>query len=318
MERTTPPAPPTEARPTLVVVVLNWNAAADTLACVTRVLAWQHVRSTVVVVDNASTAADRAALRAGLDAAVKLVENDANLGFTGGTNRGLETALRLGDAPVLLLNNDAVVDDQAIAQLVATLDEHPALGIVGPVLYDDQTPPRLHSAGHRDPVRHIHSSIVDLPAGDPVRPVAYVSGSVALIRAATLRRVGLLDEGYFFSTEVADFCRRAALAGYDTAVDARARAVHNLARSSPRRSTLYTYYIVRNRLRYVAKFSGRAVWLWWSAWSLYTLALALKLRLQGQPGPATAVLLALRDALAGRWGGQNDRVLAACRPYLTP
>jgi GT2 family glycosyltransferase len=300
------------------VVVLNWNAAADTLACIVRVLAWQIVRPRVIVVDNASTDDDRATLRGGLDASVTLIANDTNLGFAGGTNRGLEIALAQGDAPILLLNNDAVVNDQAVARLAATLDEQPDLGVVGPILYDDHTPPRLHSAGHRDPVRHIHSSITELPAGDPVNTVAYISGSVALIRATTLRRIGLLDEGYFFSTEVADLCRRAAQAGYRTAVDARAAAVHNLARSSPRRSTLYTYYIVRNRLRYVGKFAGRAGRLWWGAWSLYTLALALKLRLQGQPGPAMAVWLALADARSGRWGGQNERVLAACRPYLTP
>lgn len=316
MERPQASALPTEARPPVAVVVLNWNAAADTLACVARVRTWRSVQPQVIVVDNASAPDDLAALCAGLDAGVPVIVNDANLGFAGGTNRGLAAALAAGDAPVLLLNNDAVVEDRAVARLIATLDERPEIGIVGPVLYDDQDPPRLHSAGHRDPVRHIHSSIMQLPTGDPVGRVAYVSGSVALVRAAVLRRVGLLDEGYFFSTEVADFCRRAAQAGYITAVDLRATAVHNLARSSPRRSTLYTYYIVRNRLRYVSKFSGRG--LWWAAWSLYTLALAVKLRLQGQAGPATAVWLALTDALGGRWGGQNDRVLAACRPYLTP
>ena len=299
----------------VVVVMLNWNAAADTLAAVARVRAWREVRPAIVVVDNASAPADRTALRAGLAADVKRVENTVNQGFAGGTNRGLETALARGDAPVLLLNNDAAIDDHAVARLLATLDERPDLGIVGPVFYDDRTPPGIHSAGHRDLARHLHTAITRLPSGDPVFTVDYISGAAALIRGATLRRVGLLDEAYFFNTEVADFCRRAAQAGYATAVDARARAVHNLARSSPLRSTLYTYYIVRNRLRYVAKFGGRAGWLRWGGWMLYTGALAVKLRLQGQPGPATAVGLALRDALTGRWGGQNERVLDACAPH---
>jgi hypothetical protein len=86
-----------------------------------------------------------------------------------------------------------------------------------------------------------------------------------------------------------------------------------LDRSGALRMSLYTYYIVRNRLLYIHNaYSGVARRGLLTGWMIYTRLLALKLRLQGQATTATAVQMALIDAQAGRWGGQNERVLAAC------
>lgn len=307
------PAPTT---PDVAAVILNWNAAADTLACAARLAEWQTIRPHLYIVDNDSEPTDRAALIAGLarlGAPYTLLRNATNQGFAGGTNRGLEAALQAGHDPLLLLNNDAQLDEAALGQLVTTLDASPNAGIVGPLLYHGD---KILSAGNRNPATHIHT-LIDTPPAAPVYPVDYVSGSVALIRPALLHAVGLLDERYFFNTEIADLCRRAQQAGYVTLVDQRARATHDLARSSALRTSLYTYYIVRNRLLYVQNaYHGLARHGLWAGWMFYSRLLALKLRLQGHATAATAVQLARLDAQAGRWGGQNERVLHACG--LTP
>ncbi len=301
----TAPSPP-------AVIILNWNAAEDTLACVAQVAAWRSIRPHVYVVDNKSSDADRMTLSAGLarlDVAYTLIANAANQGFAGGTNRGLEAAMQAGHGPLLLLNNDARIDEAAMQQLMATLDAEPDAGVVGPLLYHEG---RLLSAGHRNVATHLHT-LITTPQPEPVYPVDYISGSVALIRADLLAAVGLLDERFFFSNEVADLCQRGRQAGYRTLVDQRARAVHDLGRSSALRTSLYTYYIVRNRLLYIHNaYSGAVRYGLLAGWMLYTRLLALKLRLQGQATTATAVQMALIDAQAKRWGGQNERVLAAC------
>jgi GT2 family glycosyltransferase len=140
--------------------------------------------------------------------------------------------------------------------------------------------------------------------------VDYISGSVALFRANFFRQVGLLDETYFFNMEVADLCQRARQQGYATAVDTRVRAQHDVDRSARWRNTLYVYYVIRNRFHYIRK-HGRG----WRLpllgfWALYGLLLSVKLRLSRQPGPAQAVWLGTLDGLTGRFGGQNERVLA--------
>lgn len=303
--------PSTESTHTLAIVLLNWNAAGDTLACLAHVATWQQVRAHIWVVDNGSHADDLSTLAAALKSlplTTTLIENNENLGFAGGTNQGLAAALAAGDQPILLLNNDARIDEPDLLCMLETLARRPEIGWVGPALYHGD---QLHSLGRRNPVLHHHTLITRRPKVD-LLPVDFISGSVALVRAEVLRQAGLLDEDYFFNTEVADLCFRARAAGYLTVVDTRARAQHNLDRSSTLRGTLYTYYIIRNRFVFIAKRYRLAAWMLTGCWAIYSLLLAFKLRWAGERGPACAVYLGLVDGVTRRWGGQNSRVLAAC------
>jgi GT2 family glycosyltransferase len=166
------------------------------------------------------------------------------------------------------------------------------------------------SAGGKSPVLHHHSHMAAPETTEPVYPVMYVPGTVILARAELFRRVGLLDEAYFFSTEVADLCMQAKSCGYLSVIDTRARAYHALSRSSNWRDTLYPYYIIRNRFLFMRKHHRWQFWLF-GFWTLYSLALALKLQLSAKPLTAQAVWLGLLDGLQGRFGGQNERVLVA-------
>ncbi len=301
----------TSAPHDVAVVILNWNAADDTIRCVQALAAWRELRPLIWVVDNASAPDDIAQIAAAYPT-VQLIRNRTNEGFAGGTNRGLEAALTATAAPILLLNNDAELDEPNMARLLATLAAHPDAGIVGPLLYTRRER-RLIAAGSRNPVLH-HKNLLPAPLMlDAAYPVDYISGSVALIRPDMLRRVGLLDEAYFFTMELADLSRRARGQGYATLVEPGAAATHDLARSAERRSTLYTYYIVRNRFRYVRKFYRLAALPLLAIWLLYGILLAAKLRSEGARSPAHAVWLGTWDGVRGRWGGQNERVLAACR-----
>ena len=138
-----------------------------------------------------------------------------------------------------------------------------------------------------------------------------VPGTAILVRAQVFRTVGLLDEDYFFASEIVDLCLLAVQHGYLSAINSRARAYHDLGRSSEFRSALHVYYIIRNRFLLIRKFHRkRKVWLV-SFWALYSLALSLKLWLKKDKAAARAVRLGLVDGLQGRFGNQNARVLAA-------
>ena len=72
--------------------------------------------------------------------------------------------------------------------------------------------------------------------------------------AACSSRSGLLDEEFFFSGEIADFCKRARDGGHRVCVDLEAEARHD-ASETPQtvRDTLYVYYSLRNRFLYAKK-----------------------------------------------------------------
>jgi len=301
----------------LAVVILNWDAAEDTIRCLRNLASWNRVSPTIFVVDNASPPESAAAIAQAYPD-IHLLRNEENLGFAGGTNRGMAEALARGNAPILLLNNDAFINEEDTIRLLRTLKENEDIGIIGPLLFDAEQKERLLSAGGKSPIKHHHTRILKLAPGAPVRPVEYVSGTAVIIKAQVLRQVGLLDENYFFSTELADLCMRAKQHGFLSTVDTRARAYHTLSRSSGLRNTLYVYYIVRNRFIYIRNSPYKVKTLFYIFWTAYSLALWLKLHLAGQPAPARAVRLGLIDGLQRRFGGQNERVLSACSKLSSP
>jgi hypothetical protein len=65
-----------------------------------------------------------------------------------------------------------------------------------------------------------------------VRQVDWVSGALMLIRRETFDEIGGFDEHFFLYWEDADFCRRAADAGWSTWYAPVAQVVHRTARAS--------------------------------------------------------------------------------------
>ncbi len=306
--------PADESLMELSVIIINWNAAADTLRCVHDLTSWPRVQPTIWVVDNASTDSQADIIRANSPSQVHLISNNTNLGYSGGNNRGLVAALAQSNAPVMLLNNDASIAEDDVIRLIETIQANPHISFVGPLLCDAEQPDKLLNAGGRNIVWH-HQSHISKIINEPVQIVDYVPGTVMVGRAETFRMVGLLDEDYFFNGETPDVCWRAKQLGYINAVDTRARAFHALGRSSRWRETLYSYYAIRNRFLFIHKFYHHLVkFFLYSFWIVYSLVLSLKLQVNGKPHAARAVRMGLWDGLRGQFGGQNEQVLAVCNP----
>jgi GT2 family glycosyltransferase len=295
----------------LSVIILNWNAADDTISCVRNFADWQQIQPTIWVIDNASED-DSADLIAQACPETNLIRNSTNQGYTGGNNRGLEKTLANSDAPVMLLNNDAKIAETDALNLLETLENNPDVGIVGPLMFDADQPDNLLNAGGQNMVRHLSSHISRISSNMPLQMVDYVPGTVLIARSEVFNTVGLLDEDYFFGGELPDFCHRAQQSGYLSVVDTRAHAFHSTERSALFRKTLYPYYIIRNRFIFIRKFYATSRILYFSFWTLYSIALSLKLRLSSQPQMAKAVWLGLADGWQQRFGNQNERVLSAC------
>ncbi|MBN1580736.1 MAG: glycosyltransferase family 2 protein [Anaerolineae bacterium] len=297
----------------LTVLILNWNAADDTVRCVQQIATWQQLHPTILVVDNASSDGSREAITQACPD-VKLLCNQVNGGFAGGNNLGIKHALASGSsAPLLLLNNDAQIGERDAIRLLQSLHENSQIGLIGPLLYDAQHKDRLLSAGSRDPALHHHSHIYHLPASGLIQIVECVPGTVILIRDQVFRTLGLLDEDYFFGSEIADLCLQARQHNILSAIDTRSKAFHHIERSLNFRSALYPYYIIRNRFLLIRKFHRKWRALLYAFWALYSLALACRVRIGRQRATARAIYFGLVDGLKGRFGGQNERILRQVR-----
>src|SRR5664279_2479168 len=96
------------------IILLNWNGWQDTIACVESCRKLSYPNFRILIVDNGSTDNSEAILRERLPD-IELLQTGANLGFAGGNNVGIRHALAQGADYVWLLNNDTVVDAEALS-----------------------------------------------------------------------------------------------------------------------------------------------------------------------------------------------------------
>lgn len=217
---------------------------------------------------------------------------------------GLRRAFAAGADYVFLVNNDTLVDPQAVARLVRAL--RPDVGILAPLIYyaDDRT--RIWSAGGK-----VRSWLLDkygdregqVDAGRWPKMVEqdFVTGCGMLLSRAMLESVGLFDERFFMYYEDFDLCLRARQAGFRLLLVPAARMWHKVARSSGGRdSASERYWMARSSVLLFRKHARGAHWLAIAPWRLASaMRTTLRLLRTGQ-----------REACAAYWRGLCDGVRA--------
>ena len=84
--------------------------------------------------------------------------------------------------------------------------------------------------------------------------MSYLPGTVLLLRRAALQEIGLFDENYFFSGEVADWFLRLQKTKWKFALDENVIVEHSNKGNTTYRKTHYIYYSLRNRYLLIEKF----------------------------------------------------------------
>lgn len=245
--------------PKVVITVLNWNRASDTIECVDSLQNLVYPSFEIVVVDNASTDGSVPALEHKFPA-LKINRNSRNLGYAGGNNVGIRYALDHGADYILLLNNDTVVDKDLVRDLVSVIQREPQAGIVSPTIYDYREPKKVWFAGASidwETGESPHAGLGERDSGqfNRVIEVDCVTGCAMMVSRAVFERVGLLDPDYFLYYEDTDLCVRAAKAGFKSYCVQTAKVWHKESSSTQANlgSDLHAYYHTRNRLLFLRK-----------------------------------------------------------------
>lgn len=301
--------------PSWAVVILNWNNAPDTIATVQGIQTWQTLHPVIWIVDNGSKDDSVAQIRTECPDA-RLLLSDHNRGFAAGNNMAVRQALDEGQtSSFLLLNNDALLEETGARRLLETLSQTGA-GVVGPIVRDPPPATGLQAAGGLSPVWRVNTHLMEIPDASSPYPVDYVPGTAILIAADVFRRIGLLDEAYFISGEIADFCLRARRSGYRPLMDPTVTVFHDTGRSSELRVAFYTYYFLRNRFLYVHKLYPRwqiPLGLYWAGFGLVSIVGS---RLRGQRRRAAALNLAVRHGVRGQFGDRSQEIFAQDRQHV--
>lgn len=243
-------------RPRVFIIVLNWNGADDTLACLDSLAALTYPNFNVIVVDNGSADDSLGKLRAySAPYSLVLLETGANLGFSGGNNVGIKRALEHGADYVLLLNNDTVVDPGLLDAFVAAAKRFPDAGVFSAKIYFHAEPNRIWYAGARWNTKAARFEQVGEGVLDDglsfsnICETDYACGCAFFVPSERLREIGLLDDNFFLYFEETDWCYRAKEAGYPSIFVPDAKLWHKVSVSfGGEGSPLALYFITRNRL----------------------------------------------------------------------
>lgn len=287
--------------PALAVILVNYNNDDYTIPCLES-LANQTLDDFVtIVVDNGSESGSLEKVTEQFDFPVYL-ENDENLGFTGGNNRGIEYALDEDVDWVLLLNNDTEVDPTFLEELLEAAEALPdEVGIVGPKIHTYESR-EIWSAGGKvgrwtGNTGSLHTD--DRPLDRPIS-VDLVAGAALLVRDEVFDDIGLLDDDFFIYYEETEFCTRARKAGWEVMyvpVD----GIYHKETTSHSFSPFGEYYLIRNRLLFQQKTRPLYVRLVFYPYYIlrWVLLQIIYLLLQNEEAAARATFRGAIDAVRG-------------------
>lgn len=240
--------------PLVHIVVLNWNRPELTLACLAALQELAYERYVVVTVDNGSTDGSEALIRATFPE-LTLLQAGENLGYAGGNNLGIQTALKGSPDWIWVLNNDTRPDRHSLAELVAAAGTAGAAAAIS-----RQLPP----TGDRDEtiaftVRgRVYERVGCDGCAAGFHAADMVTGPSLLLRADVLREIGLFDERYFHYYEEVDLVERIRRRGWPVGVACRS-IVRHLGGGTLARNPQSHYYEVRNLLLYRRKLHGAGI-----------------------------------------------------------
>lgn len=279
------------------IIIINWNGWRDTVECLASLLLLNYPDFRIIVCDNGSTDESLQEIRKwavyqqvtfveyvhdkgqagasqGGEQLLTLISIDENLGFAGGNNAGLRYAMARGDAAYYwLLNNDTVVEPDAVTHLVARMQQQPTIGICGStiLMYHDRQRVQALGGGH-------YCRWIGLPwhygrftrwkkRASQERAESwmnYVEGASMLVSRRFLEEIGLLCEDYFLYFEEADWAIRAN-GRFSLGYAQQSIVYHKLGGSAgtssnpAKKSYTCDYYNIRNRLLFTRRFYPAAI-----------------------------------------------------------
>lgn len=224
--------------PRVSIVVLNYNGKKYLENCLSSIIKQNGPPYEIIVVDNASSDGSAEYVRSTFPS-VRLVENDKNLGFAGGNNRGVEEAK--GEF-VVLLNNDTTVERGWLAELIAPLERGEA-ALVSSRVFTEGIDPRYYEKGGT--LSLLGYNIMRVFDDDEMLFNA-TGCSMAFPRSLFPKP---FDEDYFCYSEDAFLSFRARFKGL-VVKQAPRSVVHHIGSATTNRisSRVTTFYQERNRL----------------------------------------------------------------------
>ncbi|EGR0093535.1 glycosyltransferase family 2 protein [Vibrio vulnificus] len=213
-----------DAFPKVIVVTLNYNQVAYSKDCIESLLKSTYLNYQLLLVDNGSTSENFLEIN-------KLFENEPlinivrlyeNQGYVGGINHGMKLAYDMGADYILVMNNDTIIDQDAISSLVECAERYNEKAIVSGKVYNYDERDTLQYIGQDfDPDGMLNQrSIVkgrrekDVGQYDEEREMGMLDDIFWLIPKSLYEKLGSYSDYFYLYGEQNDYGFRALKEGY--------------------------------------------------------------------------------------------------------
>lgn len=254
------------------IIILNWNGADDTLACLDS-LSNADGEFVVYVVDNGS--ADDSVFRIQSwidehnDVDVRLVPLDRNYGFAKGNNKGLEVASKMSPDSYLLLNNDTEVLPDFLVRLQDFSARYPKYRVLTPKINFYYNKQKIWNCGGKlffGFRKYYYAGYPDFAVKENGHiDISFVTGCALFFYPELLDEQGhLLTERFFFGEEDFEFSMRMKKNGIKMACVLDSLIYHKVGASGNkmfRFGKLYLHYL--NRFIDMRLHMGTMKYLFW-------------------------------------------------------
>ena len=238
-------------------IIINWNGADDTIACL-RSLERAEGDFRVVVADNGSSDDSREKITDFLATSAlkaELLPLEKNYGFAVGNNMAIAYDRKYNPDSYLLINNDTEVKPDFFLKLKAYRDSHPECKIIGPLINYWSEKERIWSCGGKlifgsRKACFRNTLVSDLPERTPY-PVSFISGCALMVDSSLIDKDGgLLTERFFFGEEDYEFALRMRRQGEKMAIVRDSVIYHKVGSTAKKASNAslgrdYMYYLGR-------------------------------------------------------------------------
>ena len=297
------------------IILLNWNGWGDTIECLESILKQTYMTYNIILIDNNSTDDSLLQIKnwasggnnvpietrypelvlppvskpveiveyQGMEndpalekQSILLVKNSENLGFARANNQGMALARRLFNSEYyFLLNNDTVIDKNAVNALVQILTTETRIKVSQSTIYS-YSENKIVNAGGKiffwGQTRHFKSI-----GASEIRDISFVNGCALFVRSSLIDEYGPLSEKFFHGEEDFEFSmrmnknrQRMICSGESRIYHKVGRAVKNLMKNYERRTFLFAL----NRMVDLKDYLPAYVW---RIWRFFTLTYFLYL-----------------------------------------
>lgn len=238
----------------IAVVVCNYNKCDFVVKCIESLLEQTIKDFDIYIVDNASTDGSVCTINKRFGTSVKLIQNEMNLGGSGGFNTGIRCVLERGYKYIILLDNDVILDANCISQLVVDMERNLEIGIMGAKILKMDYPDVIQEFG---PIVNFETMTFELSHGGEkdsdilphLQDCDYVPACALIVRKEIVEKIGCMPEENFIYYDDITWCVRAKYAGYRVVANSKAMVWHK-GGAGINPTTFSNYYLTRNKTNF--------------------------------------------------------------------